>query len=142
MFFEQLETLCKKNGTTPSTVARELGFSMGSVSRWRKGACPNSDIAVTFANHFGVTTDYLLKGDTSAGNTINGDISGVGVAGNVYGGTLQNVNNGSSLAADSQQQTISDEAAELLRVYNSLDVKKRMKLLEAAFSLEELRGEM
>lgn len=63
MFFAQLESLCTGKGTTPSTVARELGFSMGSVSHWRKGNCPGGDIVVKFADYFGVTTDRLLKGE-------------------------------------------------------------------------------
>lgn len=63
MFIAQLEKLCKENGTTVSTIAKELGFSMGSVSQWRKGSCPRSDVVVRFADYFSVTTDYLLKGE-------------------------------------------------------------------------------
>ena len=65
MFFAQLESLCEMRNTTPSTVARELGYSMGSVSQWKKGSEPKGSIVVRFADYFGVTTDYLLgKSDT------------------------------------------------------------------------------
>jgi hypothetical protein len=37
------------------------------------------------------------------------------------------------------ERILSDEAVELLRVYELLDVKRRMKLLDFAFKLEEER---
>ena len=134
MFFSQLQKLCKERGTTPSTVSRELGYSMGSVGHWKKGATPSGDKVVPFADYFGVTTDYLLKGDDNANGTVN-------FFGSASDGAIQGVNNGSVIVHNGQQQAISDEAAELLRVYNSLDIKKRIKLLETAFSLEDTQGE-
>jgi len=141
MFFTQLESICKENGTTPSTVSRKLGFSMGSVSHWRKGATPSGDKVVPFADYFGVTTDFFLRGDSPSSNSINNDISGTGVAGNIYGGTVQGLNSGSVTIHNGLPQPVSDELAELIRIYNNIDVKKRIKLLEAAFSLEESREE-
>lgn len=62
MFFVQLNKIAKERGTTPTTVTKELGYSVGSLSHWKKGACPSGDIVVRFAQYFNVTTDYLLTG--------------------------------------------------------------------------------
>lgn len=42
-------------------------MSKGTMSNWKKGGTPNADAVVRIAEHFGVTTDYLLTGkDTSS----------------------------------------------------------------------------
>lgn len=63
MFYAQLEELCVKNGTKPTIVTRELGYSTGSMSQWKKGSSPSGDTLLKFADYFGVSTDYLLTGE-------------------------------------------------------------------------------
>ena len=130
MFFSQLEKLCKERKTTPSTVGRELGYSMGSVGHWRKGNCPSGDKVVLFADYFGVTTDYLLKGD-SADGIVNASGS------NIRGSVVQGINNSSVVIHNGNPKEITDEASELLNVYQNLDASKKKKMLKFAFSLEE-----
>jgi len=60
MFFEQLERLCKERGTTPTTVTKELGFSTGSMSQWKKGSSPTATVVQRFAEYFGVSMDSLM----------------------------------------------------------------------------------
>lgn len=71
MFYEQLEKICKIHGVKPTTVTVELGFSKGTMSNWKKGATPNGDAVVRFAEHFNVSTDYFLLGDSTLGNSKN-----------------------------------------------------------------------
>ena len=61
-FYSQLENLCKIKGIKPSNLVESLGMSKGTMSNWKKGGTPNADAVVRIAEHFGVTTDYLLTG--------------------------------------------------------------------------------
>ncbi len=66
MFFEKFEFLCKQKGISPSKASKEIGFSKGSVSRWRKSYMqgvnlkPGIGTAQLIAQYFGVSLDYLL----------------------------------------------------------------------------------
>lgn len=63
MFYEQLLKLCEINNISPTSLVQKLGMSKGTMSNWKKGGVPNGDAVVRFAKHFGVSTDYLLRGD-------------------------------------------------------------------------------
>ena len=60
MFIERFENLCRLNNTTISTVTKKLGYSLGTLSHWKKGGVPNGNIILQVADYFNVTTDYLL----------------------------------------------------------------------------------
>lgn len=62
MFFEQLEKLCADAGISPTAATLKLGYSKGTMSNWKKGATPNGDVVVRFAELFNCSTDYLLRG--------------------------------------------------------------------------------
>lgn len=62
MFFDNLESLCRKKNTTISAVAQSLGLSKGSITSWRNGVTPNGETLLKFANFFDVSTDFLLTG--------------------------------------------------------------------------------
>lgn len=53
-FWVALKKLCEERGTTPTAVARELGFSTGSPPAWKKGAVPSMTTIGRIAAHFGV----------------------------------------------------------------------------------------
>lgn len=63
MFFDKLQEICKLNNTSVTAATEKLGYSRGSMSNWKKGASPNSDIVVQFAKLFNVSTDYFLMDD-------------------------------------------------------------------------------
>ncbi len=60
MFYDNLKSLCKANGTNVTRLIGELGLSSGNLSGWKKGIMPKSDTLVKLADYFGVSTDYLL----------------------------------------------------------------------------------
>lgn len=62
MFYQILIELCQKNGTKPTSLLKELGYSAGNIKRWKEGATVNSDILISLANYFHVSIDYLLLG--------------------------------------------------------------------------------
>lgn len=53
-FWKALQALCKERGTTPTAVAKELGFSTGSPTGWKRGAVPSMTTIGKIAMHFGV----------------------------------------------------------------------------------------
>ena len=61
---ERLLLLMNKNGVNALTLTTELGLSNSAVTDWKKGkAKPSADAIIKLADYFGVTTDYLLKGE-------------------------------------------------------------------------------
>lgn len=59
VFWERFYALCKKNKTTPSAVARELGIAAGSPTAWKRGARPTVDAIGKLALFFGVKMEYF-----------------------------------------------------------------------------------
>ena len=64
MFYQRLELLCKKQGTTPTRLlVDKLNLSSSKVTLWKSGSCPKGDILIKIADYFGVSVDYLLDRD-------------------------------------------------------------------------------
>ena len=60
MFWERFYQLCKDKGTMPNPLAKDIGISSGSITRWKQGSMPNSETLALLAEHLDTTTDYLL----------------------------------------------------------------------------------
>lgn len=60
MFWDRFVELCEKKGCKPNTVAKALGLSSATATKWKRGSAPNSATAYKIANYFGVSVDYLL----------------------------------------------------------------------------------
>ncbi|MEG1753688.1 MAG: hypothetical protein RR234_07210 [Christensenella sp.] len=65
MFIDNLEKECAKQGLKITPLVVECGGSKGSISAWRKGTIPNSEIIVNLAVRLNVSCDYLLLGKIS-----------------------------------------------------------------------------
>lgn len=66
MFFEQLDRLCKENGTTPTEFVRDtLGLSTSKVTAWKNGSLPKYEVLLLIAKHFNVSVGYLFDGKTN-----------------------------------------------------------------------------
>ena len=62
MFYDNLKTICDKKGLKITPIVAECGGAKGSITNWRNGAIPNSDIVIRLAERLDVTTDFLLLG--------------------------------------------------------------------------------
>lgn len=62
MFYDNLKAICDKQGVKITPIVLECGGNKGSLSGWKKGAAPNSDIVMKLAVRLNVPTDYLLFG--------------------------------------------------------------------------------
>lgn len=66
-FHERLYEIRKKACLTQSDLAEKLDVSRQAVSRWEMGtAKPEFENLIAISNIFGVSIDYLLKGDVTA----------------------------------------------------------------------------
>lgn len=134
-FGTRLKRLRKENDVTQAALAEYLGVVSSAVGKYEtvENAYPSVDALIKIAEFFHVSIDYLLLGVTpdvkqSGDNNVNGSLSNSSVIQASRGGVIYN-SDGS--------QSLSPEAVELLRVYETLDGRGRLKLLNFAVDLEE-----
>lgn len=63
-FYERIESLRKAQNISQGKLEKELGFSNGSISKW-KNSMPTPDRLQKIADYFNVTIDYLMNGKES-----------------------------------------------------------------------------
>ena len=60
-FVERFEQLCWEENESPTVIFTRLGFSRGTVSKWRNGkSFPRGASIQKIAKYFDVSVDYLL----------------------------------------------------------------------------------
>lgn len=61
-FYSKLIELCNENKTTPTAMLRDLGFSTGLSTQWKKGKQnPSATKLSAIANYFNVSVDYFKE---------------------------------------------------------------------------------
>ena len=65
MFWNNFVALCVKHNTKPNPVAKALGLSSGSVTKWKNGATPNDTTLKKIADYFGVPVSALTEDSPS-----------------------------------------------------------------------------
>ena len=61
--FERISQLCKENKIAVTALEEKLGFGRGTIGKWKKGTNPKADKLQKIADYFGVSLDYLTKGE-------------------------------------------------------------------------------
>ena len=61
MFWNNFLILCQQKNKSPNAVAKDLGFSSGSVTEWKNGRLPRGNTLKKIADYFGVTVESLLS---------------------------------------------------------------------------------
>ena len=64
--YERIEFLRKKHKISQGKFEQELGFSNGSISKW-KTSMPNSKRLQKLADYFNVSVEYLITGQEKEG---------------------------------------------------------------------------
>lgn len=75
MFWERLYELCLQNNCRPNTIAKNIGLSTATATKWKNGAIPNGEVLIKIADYLNCSTDYLL-GRTSYPHTVQADENG------------------------------------------------------------------
>ena len=100
-----------------------------NVSTWKdRGSDPPARLCYKIAEFFGVSVEWLLTGEEHPVTSFVNNGSVTGTMGHQHGAVI--IRNGG-------ERVLSEECAELVRIYESLGVKKRMHLLSLAFEVEE-----
>lgn len=64
--FERIENLRKSKKLSQAKLENELGFSNGSISKW-KNSDPTPERLKKLADYFGVSIEYLMTGEEKEG---------------------------------------------------------------------------
>lgn len=128
MFYDILKKECEKQGLKMTPLIVTCGGSKGSISNWKKGASPNSDIVVKLAHRLNVSTDYLLGVAPEQNNSVSTNSGTIGVIGNANAPvTIQN----------GQARELTKQEQDLLRIYNSVNGKTQMKIMNFLYEIED-----
>lgn len=132
-FGERLRRLRKDRDITQGQLAEVIGVVPSAIGKYERitNSYPSVEALIKIADYFDVSTDYLLKGtvvEVNRENTISGSLSNSPVIQANRGGV---VINGES------HEVLTPEAVELVRIYESLGGRDRLKLLNYAVELEE-----
>lgn len=122
---DKIHYLRTKLGLTLQELGDKVGVGASTVRKWETGYIKSlrTDKMQKLAAALDTSVDYLM-GWTE--NNVN--VGSVGTNNGVIGQNSGNIH---------LEQEQSKEEAELLRIFNSLDVKRRMELLMTAIRLEE-----
>ncbi len=131
-FGERLRKLRKGMDITQDQLAEQLGVVGSAVGKYERtpGSYPSIEILIKIADYFNVSTDYLLRGIQTAPtieNNINGSLSN---------SPFIQANQGGVIVSGDNKTPLTPEAVELLNIYEGLNGRKRLKLLNFAVDLE------
>ncbi len=121
----RIKMLREQEGLKQSDLAVLLNVTQATLSNWECGRYePDQDSLKILSKRFDVSIDYLLGASDSPLKVYN--------AQNIHNSNLVQ-GSGSVVVGES----FSKEETELLRIYRSLDVRGRARLLNTAFALED-----
>ena len=127
---EKIKIMAKIKNITVKQLLDEVGLGFNTMSNM-KSSMPKADNLAKIADYLNCSVDYLL-GRTDEPSAVSNVIGG-----NITGGAVVQGSNNSNVTVSSSERKLTDEENELLRLFNSLDVKHRVKLLDYGFALED-----
>ena len=128
---ERVFRLLYDSHRTQKELADFCGINERNIGSWKtRGSDPPAKLICKIAEFFGVSVVWLLSGEEQDPPSF---VNNGSVAGNIgaNSGTIYVVNGG--------ERVLSDECVELVRVYESLGVRDRVRLLDTAFQIADGR---
>lgn len=131
-FGERLKKLRKDHDITQGQLAEVIGVVPSAVGKYERlpKSYPSVEALIKIADYFNVSLDYLLRGirpPQTVENNLNGQMLNSSFVQANHGGIVYN---GESTGG------FSPEAIELLRIYETLGGRERLKILNFAMELE------
>lgn len=143
IFLETVLSIINKKNISKNKMLTDLNLSKSSFIDWHnRGTIPGGETLIKIADYLDCSVDYLLgRTDNPNNQSITTNFSG-SINGNNNNNNIVSSNLGSVVVHNGQESPLSDEASKLIEIYNALDVKKRHRLLDLAFTLEdEMKGD-
>ena len=131
-FGERLRRLRKERDITQGQLAEVIGVVPSAVGKYERipQSYPSVEALMKIADYFDVSIDYLLRGVQAAPSVENN------LNGQMLNSSFVQANHGGVVLNGDSQKAISPEAIELLRIYETLSGRDRLKLLNIAVELE------
>ncbi len=127
-FYDKVNGLCRQKGISITALAIELGFSKGAPTGWKTMVKPPRAANVKkIADYFGVGVDYFSE-ESQPINITSGSNSPVTITSGHHN-TVTLTNGGV------HTRELSEIEAELLRVCEKLETRKKALLLARAYEL-------
>jgi len=144
---ERIKISREKAGLTQNKLGELIGTDGNTISRWERGVMEiKAETISKIALALNISIAYIMRetddprpwqeltsqninATNSNVTTNNHSMIGTGDSKNTFSVQLENLQQNQTLP----KQALSDDAIELLQIYNSLDVEQRMKLLRACF---------
>ena len=126
---ERMFALLSERRVSQKQFASSVGINPRNVSSWQtRGTAPPANVICKIAEFFGVSVEWLLSGEEHPHSSYvnNGSVSG-----NLGPHT------GTIIVRNGGERVLSEECSELVRVYESLDVRQRIQLLKCAFEIAD-----
>ena len=126
---ERMFALLSERRVSQKQFASSVGLNPRNVSSWQtRGTDPPANVICKIAEFFGVSVEWLLSGEEHPHSSYvnNGSVSG-----NLGPHT------GTIIVRNGGERVLSEECSELVRVYESLDVRQRIQLLKCAFEIAD-----
>ena len=131
MFYNTFTELCRKQDIAPSALARQLGMSASAPGRWRDGSSPDLETIKKIADHFGVSIDYLVRGEDNSHQRIVATERSIIMQGNAGNNVV------SSGGSASVGNGLTEQEQEILRIFRGLDMRKKTAFLSYGYELED-----
>ncbi len=64
---ERIKYLRESKNLSMNKLEDSIGAPRGSVNKWEKGSVPGGNYLISLSNFFGVSTDWILKGESQSG---------------------------------------------------------------------------
>lgn len=125
----------KARNMTQEELGAKIGLTKATINKYELGVVQNlkRPVIEKIALALSVSPGYLMGWENGSGVQVGAVQTNNGIIGQAHAPVT--ISNGEV------PRTLSKEEIELLRIYNSLDVRSRMELLTAAIDLEEkLKG--
>lgn len=135
MLANNIVKLLDKQGKKQGELAIFAGVKPNTVSDWiNKGNSPKVEHLCRIAEFFDVSLDFLITGKEKYATNAASHISNSAIVQGNHATTLI-VKNGKT-----EEWGLSEQAFALLKIFDTLDVKKQTLLLCKAYELEEQQG--
>jgi len=128
---KRIKSRLKTQQTNTKTMLSDLNMGINAISEFSKGSQMSCISLARIADYLDCSVDYLLGRTEQPSSTVNN------IEGNVTGNAVMQGSHSSNVTVTNGASALTEEETELLRLFQSLDVKKRVKILNFCYSLED-----
>ncbi len=140
MFWNIFYKLCEEKHTKPNAVAKIIGASSATCTKWKNGTIPNGDTLLKLADYLDVSVDYLLGRtnnpniDYSNGITSNNNSGNIITASHINGNNNSNINTGNK---SDNNSTLDDTTIQIATAFQNMSLTDKAKVITLIAELTE-----